>query len=274
MQKNKGKRRLTIMKRKTIISIALLTLCFSMSSAILSGCYDSSDTTSSSGYYLTGDALDAEREFQEAVVGNWICSDETVKIEITQNIRGAVFTTTDGQTYEYITGHNTGEQKINFFKTDRDIDDPPVFVGNLKDNTLYLDCGDGDILTFYKEGGTTDSSSADNSSAASSRTYTPVDIWDIHDALENNSLAAEEKYTGMYVEITGIVLGIYDNRIEVEAYYSRDDVIPFVECNYTSEEQINIAKKISKGDNVKVRGKLTNVGEGGGTMDIDSISIE
>lgn len=103
--------------------------------------------------------------------------------------------------------------------------------------------------------------------------YQDVTVEALFDELDNNAMNASDKYKGQYLAITG-VLGTIDSDGSYFALESSDDNYMFqsVSCNIKNDEQLEKIKTLSKGDEITVKGKITDVGEVFGYyLDIDSI---
>lgn len=103
--------------------------------------------------------------------------------------------------------------------------------------------------------------------------YIVCTVDEMEDLLNENPLSAEDTYDGQYIEMTG-KLSVIDSDgtyIGVYALYNNFDILG-VHCSIKSEDQIDEIKKMSIGDTITVRGKVTAVGEIlGYSMNIDEI---
>lgn len=104
--------------------------------------------------------------------------------------------------------------------------------------------------------------------------YTEYSMTEIMNDLENNAAAANEKYKGQYVILTGELSvidaqGSYISIKDPDADFSLSDC----KCNIKGNAEVaDIVKTLSKGDIISVKGKITDVGElMGYTMDIEEI---
>ena len=91
-------------------------------------------------------------------------------------------------------------------------------------------------------------------------TYKTVSVEELFNDIKNNSLAAEDKYKGQYVSITGVVGKIDSSYVVIY----QDDYTFGVErvfCRIKGTEQKNIIKTLNERDVVTVKGKLTDIGE-------------
>ena len=92
--------------------------------------------------------------------------------------------------------------------------------------------------------------------------YLTCTVDELVDELENNALNAKDSYEGRNVEITGRV-EVIDASGKYICLYPVDNEWSFisVQCFVVNKEQINYIKKISNGDIITLRGKITSVGE-------------
>ena len=103
--------------------------------------------------------------------------------------------------------------------------------------------------------------------------YTEVDIDELEDALDNNAAAAQEKYDGKYLAITG-KLGTIDSDMKYISLNSLTDDWDLigVHCTVKKSSTKDVIKTLSKGQTIVVKGKITDVGEVlGYYLDIDEI---
>ena len=108
-------------------------------------------------------------------------------------------------------------------------------------------------------------------------TYTEYDMSELMDDLENNAAAANEKYKGQYVALTGRLSNI-DAQGSYISISDPDNELSFQDCRCDingKQEISDIVKTLSKGDIITVKGKITDVGEiMGYYLDIDEIVTE
>lgn len=104
--------------------------------------------------------------------------------------------------------------------------------------------------------------------------YSAYTVDDMMAELNQNAMAASEKYKGQYVEISGRLAAIDSDGKYISVLPANDDwAIIGVSCYLKSDEQRNAVKALSMGDAIVVRGKITDVGEVlGYYLDIDSIN--
>lgn len=109
-------------------------------------------------------------------------------------------------------------------------------------------------------------------------TYTEYSMADLTSDLENNAAAANEKYKGQYVILTGKLANIdaqgdYISIEDPDADFTMTRCQCYIKNN--KEEISAIVKTLSKGDIITVKGKITDVGEVMGySLDIDEIISE
>jgi len=117
---------------------------------------------------------------------------------------------------------------------------------------------------------------AGNTEAKQEITYTAYDVDQLVNDLDDNAMRAEETYQDQYVELTG-KLSVIDSDgsyISIEPLYEEFSFTS-VTCNFTDEEQKDVAMNLSVGDTIVVKGQITDVGEiMGYSIDIDSISAK
>lgn len=118
------------------------------------------------------------------------------------------------------------------------------------------------------------SSNLNNNQKQETVEYLAVDIDKLEEALENNAAAAKDTYNGKYLEITGR-LGTIDSDLKYISLLSTTDEWDLigVHCTIKNSEQREVIKKLSKGDTIIVKGRITDVGEVlGYYLDIDKVS--
>lgn len=118
-------------------------------------------------------------------------------------------------------------------------------------------------------------STNDKTSQVQNVEYTAYNVTDLFDILNDNAMKAEQ-LEGSYVEITGY-LGVIDSDgkyIGVEASSSDYNyVLQDVQCFFTNDEQKAKVMEMHSGDEITVKGKITDVGEVlGYSLKIDSIN--
>ncbi len=127
-------------------------------------------------------------------------------------------------------------------------------------------------------GSTTEVTSSENTntkseSTAPDITYTPYNVSELMNDLNNNPLQASEKYKNQYVELTGR-LGVIDSSGDYISIYSIEDEFDFtgVQCYIKSDDQKSAVMNMSIGNTLIVKGKIKDVGEVlGYSLDIDEI---
>lgn len=107
--------------------------------------------------------------------------------------------------------------------------------------------------------------------------YTEYSMTELMNDLENNAAAANDKYNGQYVILTGKLSNI-DAQGSYISISDPDDDFAFTGCQCYIKGNEAIAetvKTLSKDDIISVKGKITSVGETlGYAMDIEEIITE
>ena len=135
------------------------------------------------------------------------------------------------------------------------------------------------IAVFANLGGGSDkkpSNSAGNTQQQEVIEYTQVTKDALDEALESNAAAAKDTYQGAYVEVSA-KLSVIDSDMKYISLTSstNDWDIIAVHCQVKNDEQREIIKTLTKGQELTVRGKITQVGETlGYTLDIIEIVTE
>ena len=106
------------------------------------------------------------------------------------------------------------------------------------------------LIIFAAIGGSSSSSDSTNSSSKASSDvaidYTPYSVTELSEDLDANALKASDKYKGQYISIVD----------------SSDDwAILGVQCSIKTDEQKQAVMDFALGDEIIVKGKITNVGE-------------
>jgi len=102
-------------------------------------------------------------------------------------------------------------------------------------------------------------------------TYTAYTVRQLMDDLDSNALRAKNTYLDQYVELSGS-LNVIDNDGKYISIVPADDnfAIIGVQCAIQTDGQLNRVLEMNIGDNITVRGKITDVGEVlGYSLDID-----
>ena len=104
--------------------------------------------------------------------------------------------------------------------------------------------------------------------------YTPCNVDDMVDTLEENALKAEKNYQDQYLEITGKLSNIDSDGSYITLYPLNDEwALTGVQCYIQNDEQLDKVLEMKIGDTVTLKGKIKDIGEVlGYTMDIDSIN--
>lgn len=107
------------------------------------------------------------------------------------------------------------------------------------------------------------------------REYTEVTVDQLYEEFDDNPLNAKEKYTDAYVALTGYMRVIDSDGDSISLYPLEYETLDGVNCRLTSDDQREVVKGLSKGDNVTVKGQITEVdGIYRYKMDVDSIEVE
>ena len=113
----------------------------------------------------------------------------------------------------------------------------------------------------------TNNTSTNNSSTNTSTTqqtieYIKVSKDQLDEALKNNAASAKDTYNKKYLEITG-KLGTIDSDLKYISLMSSTNEWDFngIHCYLKTSEQKNIVKTLTNGQEITIRGKITDVGE-------------
>ena len=131
------------------------------------------------------------------------------------------------------------------------------------------------IIVLAIIGGSSSSSGSSESSASSqvSKTtstassvpeieYTAYTVTELSKDLDDNALKAADKYKGQYVELTGRLSVIDSDGKYISIVDSEDEwALLGVQCYIKNDEQKQAVMDMSIGDEIVVKGKITNVGE-------------
>lgn len=122
-------------------------------------------------------------------------------------------------------------------------------------------------------GNSSNSSTADDNNSATTKDnnssnttqeieYIKVTKDDLDEALENNAAAAKETYNNKYIEVTG-KFGNIDSDLKYISLYSSTKEYDFngIHCTLKNNDQRNIAKSLTKDQEITVKGKVTDVSE-------------
>ncbi len=101
--------------------------------------------------------------------------------------------------------------------------------------------------------------------------YKAYSVEDMIKELEDNAANADEKYRDQYVEISGRLDTIDSEGNYISVLPTNDEfAIMGVQCFIKDDKQLEEVKKMKKGDKIKVKGQVTDVGEViGYSLDID-----
>lgn len=129
------------------------------------------------------------------------------------------------------------------------------------------------VLAAIGGSGSSDSSSSTSSTATSKTAvssssseaaieYTAYTVTELSEDLDSNALKAADKYKGQYVELTGRLSVIDSNGKYISIVDSTDEwAITGVQCYIKNDEQKQVVMDMSIGDEIVVKGKITDVGE-------------
>lgn len=128
------------------------------------------------------------------------------------------------------------------------------------------------VLAAIGGSGSSDSSGSTSSTATSKTAvstsseaaieYTAYTVTELSEDLDSNALKAADKYKGQYVELTGRLSVIGSNGKYISIVDSTDEwAITGVQCYIKNDEQKQVVMDMSIGDEIVVKGKITDVGE-------------
>lgn len=129
------------------------------------------------------------------------------------------------------------------------------------------------VLAAIGGSGSSDSSGSTSSTATSKTAvssssseaaieYTAYTVTELSEDLNSNALKAADKYKGQYVELTGRLSVIDSNGKYISIVDSTDEwAITGVQCYIKNVEQKQVVMDMSIGDEIVVKGKITDVGE-------------
>ena len=130
------------------------------------------------------------------------------------------------------------------------------------------------VIAIGSMGGGDDDKTAGSSSGTTEPIeYTACTVDEMVALLEENALSASDTYKDQYVEVTGRLDVIDSNGSYISIYPINNEFsLTGVQCKIKTDEQLDTVKSLTKGQNVTIQGKVTDVGEVlGYTMDIDAI---
>ena len=129
------------------------------------------------------------------------------------------------------------------------------------------------VLAAIGGSGSSDSSGSTSSTATSKTAvssssseaaieYTAYTVTELSEDLDSNALKAADKYKGQYVELTGRLSVIDSNGKYISIVDSTDEwAITGVQCYIKNDEQKQVVMHIAIGDEIFVKGKITDVVE-------------
>ena len=104
--------------------------------------------------------------------------------------------------------------------------------------------------------------------------YEAVDLQTMIDDLKDNALKAEKTYQNKYVEVTGVIENFDSDGKYISIEPENADAFDFtnVMCYIKNDTQRDFLMEKSKGDTVKIKGKIKSIGEIlGYSINIDEI---
>ena len=131
------------------------------------------------------------------------------------------------------------------------------------------------ICGIAGSGGNSDTEAPASDEQAQEETieYTPVTVGELNKALENNPAAASDQYKGNYYEVTGKLEVIDSDGSYISLTDPNDEWdIMGITCYIQDDDQLAAVKEMSIGQEVTVKGEITDVGEVlGYSLNIDSL---
>lgn len=122
--------------------------------------------------------------------------------------------------------------------------------------------GSGSSDSSGSTSNTATSKTAVSSSSEAAIEYTAYTVTELSEDLDSNALKAADKYKGQYVELTGRLSVIDSNGKYISIVDSTDEwAITGVQCYIKNAEQKQVVMDMSIGDEIVVKGKITDVGE-------------
>lgn len=122
--------------------------------------------------------------------------------------------------------------------------------------------GSGSSDSSGSTSSTATSKTAVSSSSEAAIEYTAYTVTELSEDLNSNALKAADKYKGQYVELTGRLSVIDSNGKYISIVDSTDEwAITGVQCYIKNDEQKQVVMDMSIGDEIVVKGKITDVGE-------------
>ena len=93
-------------------------------------------------------------------------------------------------------------------------------------------------------------------------TYLQCDIDVMNEELEANALSASEKYKGKYIEFVGKLKSIdSDGKYITVKSVEKDSFLSSFNCSIKNDSQKQIIKQLKKDDLIRIKGKVTTVGD-------------
>lgn len=144
---------------------------------------------------------------------------------------------------------------------------PPIykrwwFIAIIVIIVLAVIGGSGSSDSSGSTSSTATSKTAVSSSSEAAIEYTAYTVTELSEDLNSNALKASDKYKGQYVELTGRLSVIDSNGKYISIVDSTDEwAITGVQCYIKNDEQKQVVMDMSIGDEIVVKGKITDVGE-------------
>ncbi len=144
---------------------------------------------------------------------------------------------------------------------------PPIykrwwFIAIIVIIVLAVIGGSGSSDSSGSTSSTATSKTAVSSSSEAAIEYTAYTVTELSEDLNSNALKASDKYKGQYVELTGRLSVIDSNGKYISIVDSTDEwAITGVQCYIKNDEQKQVVMDMSIGDEIIVKGKITDVGE-------------
>ena len=144
---------------------------------------------------------------------------------------------------------------------------PPIykrwwFIAIIVIIVLAVIGGSGSSDSSGSTSSTATSKTAVSSSSEAAIEYTAYTVTELSEDLNSNALKASDKYKGQYVELTGRLSVIDSNGKYISIVDSTDEwAITGVQCYIKNDEQKQVVMDMTIGDEIIVKGKITDVGE-------------
>lgn len=129
------------------------------------------------------------------------------------------------------------------------------------------------VIAVAASGGDSTTKTPLTNSAIENVEYTIVNIDTLFKDLKANALKAEKTYQDNYIEITGYISNIDSDGSYISINSKTDEYwLDSIMCDIKSDEQLKIVMEKSEGDEVTIKGQITDIGEVMGySLDIHEI---